>query len=145
LSRHSRYSRYFILGSAGGAVSGALFGLAFILIDGFIGAAKGTTEAGQTVVFAFVGFFAGALVGLLCGTALALIATLLTRALRPTRIGIEATAVLIGAISEAVAIAESFYVIAPVLSTFDPRLFAIVLGPSALLGFALAARSPAKA
>ncbi|CAN5295132.1 hypothetical protein BH09ACT1_BH09ACT1_04440 [soil metagenome] len=117
----------------------------FILVNGIIGAAKGTTEAGQTVVFAFAGFFAGALVGLLCGTAAALVATLLTSALRPTRISIETTSILAGAISGAVAIAESYYVIAPVLSSFDPGLFAIVLGPLALLGFALAARSPAKA
>ena len=129
------WRRIILLGVIGGPVVGGIFGAAFWAVGGFFGSSAYPVQTAQTVMFMVAGLAVGAVIGLACGVSCSIVAVAgysITQ-----KLGGAVRASTSGVLAGATAMVLSYILIGPTLSTFNPAIFAAVLGPTVGLAYFL--------
>ena len=125
--------RIVLLGVLGGPVAGAVFGAIYVAVYGFLVSPRSSVALSQTILFVLLGLVVGALVGLACGVCCSVVAAAGYLATR--QLGTPVRASISGFLAGVGAVALSYLLIGPILSTFNSSVFAAVLGPTVGLGY----------
>ena len=119
--------RIILLGVIGGPVAGGIFGVAFWAVAGFFASFTYSVDLAQILIFTVAGLVVGALVGLVCGVCCSIVSA--AGYLISQKFSGAVRASTSGILAGTSAVVLSYLAIGPVLATFNPAIFAVVLGP----------------